>query len=107
MLPLPSSTKLIEVTSFADLYPYRAGSIKRSGPPCRSVRGLPAISRTNITRGDTICSRVKYSYHLSAQSTRIARAVFFGFTISIRWPKRKPPQSVRDDQHCTHFIREL
>ena len=47
-----------------------------------------------------------YSYHPSAQSIRTAFAVFSGFTVSIRWPKRKPPQVARDDQHCTHFMRE-
>ena len=59
------------------------------------------------TRGEEISSIEKYSYHLSAQSIRIALAFRMGLTASIRWPNRNPPQVVRADQHCTHFMREL
>lgn len=32
---------------------------------------------------------------------------FRGLASSRRWTKRKPPQVVRDDQHCTRFMREF
>src|ERR1700730_989611 len=106
MLPLPSLRKCIAVINFADLYPYREGSMRRNGAPCLSGSGLPAISSASNTRGESRSCIEKYSYHLSAQSMRTAFAELFGFANSSSSWNRNPPQVVRADQHCTHFMRE-
>ena len=62
------------------------------------------MSSTSSTRGEARSWIEKYSYHLSAQSTRTAFAPGFGFTKSSRCGNRNPPHVVRTDQHCTHFI---
>ena len=97
----------MEVISLADLYPY-SSRIDQAQRRAVAVgqRFAGHIQHQQHARSTQILN-AEYSYHLSAQSKRTALAVFNGFTISSRWPKRKPPQFVRDDQHWTHFIREF
>ena len=82
-----------------------AGSIRRSGAPWRSASGFPAISSASMhARLEQI-----FDGEVLVPLVGAIEAHGFGGPQGLgrfqEWPKRKPPQLVRDDQHCTHFIR--
>ena len=108
MLPLPSSTKVDGGDQLRRLVAIRRGSISRSGAPWLSASGFPAISRAMSTRGrEQILDGEVLIPFVRAVDANCSSPSACGFTRFDQMAERNPPQVVRADQHCTHFIREL